>query len=912
MNVFRDKIRLIFTLVPLINLMNMTKKTHSTKALLLLLSAILLQVLPLQKLVSQEFTQPETYYGFQPGADNELFDYEQLIAYLQLLDTNSDRLEMREIGKSPFGKPIFVTFISSPTNISKLDELAEINRQLALNPGLTPEEQAQFVADGKVFFLATLSMHSNEVGPSQSAPLIAYDLVTTHDPEKLDWLENVVYMMVPCHNPDGMDMIVNHHRKYKGTKYDDSSMPGVYHKYVGHDNNRDFVILSQSDTRAISDLTSKTWFPQVMVQKHQMGSGGVRYFVPPNHDPIAENVDAGVWNWNGVFGQNMIRELTAAGCTGVAQQYVFDNYWPGSTETCIWKNVISLLTEAASCNLAKPVFVEPTELRGNAKGLPDYKKSTNMPEPWPGGWWRLGDIVQYEIVSTNSIIKTCSVNKQEILRFRNEICKKEVNKGKTEAPNYYILPVGQHDYSEWIDLARLLTEHGVKVFTLTKDLTIDQKNYHAGAFVIPLSQPFRPFIKEMMEVQEYPVRRYTTEGEIIKPYDITSWSLPLHKGVKCDEIKTLQPQLEEALSEWNITQEAKTEIPDNATKVILNVNENESFKVAFSALSTGMTVGRIVENVEVRGKTFDKGSFVINIASKNDISVLNRILDQVHISPVFVGNEQEIKTENIILPRIALMETWFHDMDAGWTRCLFDNYGIKYTTLHPGDMELVDLVKDFDVLIFPDEDKDLLLMGKVKRMDGTYSTSAYPPEYTKGIGEKGFDKILKFIDSGGKVISWGESTGLFMGSQKITHSETEIEEFTLPVSDISKILATKGFYCPGSLMKVQLKTGHPLTCGMENETGVFYRGVPVLTTREPSFDTDRRVIASFPEKEILISGYAEMEELAGLKPALVWTKKGKGQLVLFAFNPQFRNSMPTTYRLLFNAILLPSDPAMSL
>jgi len=681
---------------------------------------------------------------------------------------------------------------------------------------------------------------------------------------------------------------------------------------VGHDNNRDFIILSQSDTKAISNLTSISWFPQVMVEKHQMGSSGVRYFVPPNHDPIAENVDAGLWNWTGVFGQNMISKLTEEGCKGVAQRYAFDNYWPGSTETCLWKNVIAFLTEAANCNYAKPVYIEPTELHATGKGLSEYKKSTNMPEPWPGGWWRLADIVKMEVVSTQSILKTCSVNKKEILNFRNEICKKEVNKGKTEAPFYYILPVKQHDYSEWIDLARLLTEHGVKVYKLTKDFTLNQQNYASGAFVIPLSQPFRPFIKEVMETQEYPVRHYTPEGEVIKPYDITTWSLPLHKGVKCDEIKTPEPQLDAILSEWNISQETMPAIPENATRAVFEAKNNESYKAAFLALDSKLKVKRTLENIINNGKIIEKGSFIVALTGKGDITSLSEICKKMHIIPEFPGDSVKINTEELAMPRIALVESWFSDIDAGWTRCLFDNYGLKYMVLHPGDIELVDLSKDFDVLIFPDEDKDLLLMGKDKRLDGTYSTSVYPPEYTKGIGEKGFDKILKFMDGGGKVISWGESTELFMGPLKITHSETETEEFTLPVSDISKTLATKGFYCPGSLVKVQLKPDHLLTLGMENEIGVFYRGIPVFTTREPSFDADRRVIASFPEKEIMVSGYAEMEELIGLKSAMVWTKKGKGQLVLFAFNPQFRNSTPVAYKLLFNAILLPDDPARSL
>ncbi len=298
-----------------------------------------------------EVPTPESFFGFKPGTDRMLFTYEDLINYLQKVDVLSDRIKLEEIGSSPLGKKMYIAFISSESNIKNLEKLRKINKKLALDPDLSDVEKSQFTRDGKVFVLATLSMHSGEVGPSQSAPLIAYDLATTADPSRLQWLSNVVYMMVPCHNPDGMDMIVNHYKKYKGTKYEGSSMPGVYHKYVGHDNNRDFVILSQEDTRAIAAIYNQTWFPQVMVEKHQMGSTGPRYFVPPIHDPIAENIEAGVWNWTGLFGANLIKHMTAEGLRGVSQHYIFDDYWPGSTETCIWKNVIGILNRMCKYGL---------------------------------------------------------------------------------------------------------------------------------------------------------------------------------------------------------------------------------------------------------------------------------------------------------------------------------------------------------------------------------------------------------------------------------------------------------------------------------------------------------------------------------------------------------------------------------
>ena len=221
---------------------------------------------------AQNVTTPEEFFGFKPGSDRKLFNYEKLIDYLKLLEQSSQKVKLALIGRSPMGKPMYVLCISSADNIKNLDKLKEINRQLALNPDLSAENIKKMTEEGKVFVLATLSMHSTEVAPAQSLPLIAYELATTGDPEKLKSLNEVVYMAVPCHNPDGMDMVVENYLKYLGTEFEGCALPRVYHKYAGHDNNRDFISLTQEDTRAIDGLYSKEWFPQVMVEKHQMGS----------------------------------------------------------------------------------------------------------------------------------------------------------------------------------------------------------------------------------------------------------------------------------------------------------------------------------------------------------------------------------------------------------------------------------------------------------------------------------------------------------------------------------------------------------------------------------------------------------------------------------------------------------------
>lgn len=846
--------------------------------------------------IAQTITKPEDFFGFRPGADRMLFGYEQLIDYLKKIDSQSDKVKLVEIGVSPMGKPMYALFVSSGQNIANLDRLKEINRRLALDYSMGETERNALVGEGKVFVLATLSMHSTEVAPAQALPLIVYDLATATDPNTQKILNDVVYMAVPNHNPDGMDMIVDFYNRTKGTKYEGSSMPGVYHKYVGHDNNRDFVVLTQSDTKAVSALTSTTWFPQVMVEKHQMGSTGPRYFVPPYHDPIAENLEAEIFTWNGLFGQNMVNDMTASGLLGVSQHTLFDDYWPGSTETCIWKNVIGFLTEAASVQIATPVFVEPTELRGGGKGLAEYKKGTNFLAPWPGGWWHLSDIVDLEIGSTQSILNTAMLYKERILAFRNDMCKRQVAKGQSEAPFYYIMPENQRDQSELVSLVNLLKEHGVEVYRLSTDIALGRCNYRKGDIVVPLAQPFRAFVKEVMEEQEYPERHFTPDGELIEPYDITSWSLPLHKGLTCNRIDIRDRGLEASL----VRIEGEYSLANSITNfeyAILPANNNQAFKLVFDALSQGISVSRVTESFMVNNAPVEPGSFIIKKQQKFD-----DILKTACFPVQYAATPPQVGQTAVSMPRIALVETFMHDMDAGWTRFVLDSYGIKYTVLRPGDFEATDLKLKFDVIMFPNTNASILKDGKMKR-EGQYFVTSYPPEYTKGMGAKGVENLMGFLSNGGIIVSWGQSTELFEGQLTIK-DKTNSEDFQLPFRNEADRLEKKGLQCPGSLVRMNLLPNHPLTWGMGSETGIFYRGNPAFTTQVPIFDMDRRVIGYFGEENLLLSGYLEGGKLLYNKSAMVWLKKGKGQLVLFGFSPIFRASVPGNYKLLFNSILL--------
>jgi len=312
-----------------------------------------------------------------------------------------------------------------------------------------------------------------------------------------------------------------------------------------------------------------------------------------------------------------------------------------------------------------------------------------------------------------------------------------------------------------------------------------------------------------------------------------------------------------------------------------------------------LKVWRTASDAELNGEKVSEGSFMIKKSSK-----LGEILKGIDIDPLYADNNFKAEKKEIEMPRIALVETYMHDMDAGWTRFIFDNYGIKYSIVHPGEFEKTDFTANYDVVIFPDNNKDILKNGKYKGSDGVYYLQPFPPEFTKGIGDKGMDNLMTFFDNGGIILSWGRSTALFAGNLKVPLNDKEKEDFILPFNDISKSMGKQGLYCPGSFVAIQVKPGFELTLGMPENTGVFYRGNPVFKTSVPNFDMDRRVIAKFTKKDILLSGYAQKIDLVADKSAVVWLKKNKGQMVLYSFNPQFRASTPVTYKLMFNAILL--------
>jgi hypothetical protein len=468
-----------------------------------------------------QIPSPSEFLKLNIGADRVVADYSQIKSYFRALDAASPRVEIETLGKTTLGDEMIMAVISSEANLKNKARLMEIAKRLADPRGLSEADGQALIAEGKAIVLVTCNIHSTEIGSSQMAMEWAHALATANDDETKRRLDNVVLLLVPSLNPDGQTMVVDWYRKHVGDKYEGGRLPWLYHHYVGHDNNRDWYMLTQLETRALNRAVYHRWNPQLFIDEHQMGTDGPRMFIPPFSDPVDPDVHPLIWREVNIVGANMAHRLEQANKSGLIYGFAFDAYWLGGTRnTGWWKNVTGMLLEIASARIATPLYVEPSELRGGGKGLIDYKATINHPNPWKGGWWRLRDIMDYGRIASDAALETAADRREDLLR--NVLTRSRA--ALTVAPNDgYRIPKQQFDWPTAQHLAWLMAEHNVEV-----------RQAANGDYWIPLAQPYSKFVLEMMEPQRYPEVRLQAGRDILRPYDVATWTLPLQMGVKVE------------------------------------------------------------------------------------------------------------------------------------------------------------------------------------------------------------------------------------------------------------------------------------------------------------------------------------------------------------------------------------------
>jgi len=858
--------------------------------------------------IADTIPSPEEHFGHMVGADRTLIPYPDVLAYLELVAAASDRVSIEEAGSSTLGNRIPVVVLTSAENQGRLSAIRDQARQIAKPDGLSPEASRQLIDEGVAVAIVTCTIHASEVGSTQMTTEFVYEFATTEDPERLAWMDEAVLLLMPSINPDGQFMIADWYSKWLGTEYEGGRMPWLYHHYVGHDNNRDFFALTQVETQVVNDVLYHRWFPQVFLDEHQMGSTGPRMFVPPQTDPLDPEVHSLVFRMADGIGTNMSRRLEENDKRGVGHNMIFDSYWPGGTRnTAWWKNVTGLLTEVASARIATPIYIDPGELRGGGKGFPEYGRRSNFPSPWGGGWWRLRDIVEYELVATWAYLEAVAEDRRHILTNVDRMARNAIEKGASEAPYAFIIPPAQHDEVAARKMIALLLRHGVEVEQATEAFKVGYATYPAGTVVIPAAQAYRPFLLTMLRSQRYPEVRPSVNGPIIEPYDVASWSLPLTMGV--DIVESVEPLTGsfERITETDWPRSAAT-VDGEAAGTIIPAGADALYTAVNRLLAEGHTAYRVVEadgGFEIGDVWIEHGDL-----GREDLAALADELDL----PTRETTETPEKLSAIGAQRVGLFKPWIASMDEGWTRWVLEQYDFPMVNLSNEQIRSGEFTDTIDVLLFPDVEADVISKGE----PGPSYWGRFvplPPDYAGGIDKwksqdnepqegkkskdaatakptKGGERIKKWVEAGGTVVALDSSAEYF------------IDLFELPVKDVVADSKHSDLVCPGSTLRVEVDTTHPLGWGLRPEEAVYFADSPAFKTSVPDPRFDRDVVARYPDhvSDILLSGYLEGGEVLERRAAVVEYQVGEGRVVLIGFRAQHRGQPLRTFKLLFNSL----------
>jgi len=462
---------------------------------------------------------PESVLGYRVGADRKLADWGEVTGYFARLAAASPAVAIQTLGKTTMGKPLIAAIISTPGNVRRREEIFAAQRELANPRTLGAPREDSLYAHQPAVLVIQCNIHSDEIASSQMAMELAYRLAT-NDTLQAE-LEHAVVILIPSVNPDGEQMVVEWYRAQLGTKWEGGEMPWIYNKYSGHDDNRDWFMMTQVETRLVSDALYRQWLPEIFYDVHQMGAEGARLFVPPFLDPVNPNIDPLIVRGIGLIGAEMSSALESRGKSGVVDHAVYDMWWDGGARsTPARHNMIGLLTEAASVKVATPITQTPSELTGHDRGLPKYERTVDFPNPWPAGVWRLRDIVDYEMIASEALVHLASVERERYVRDFVTLGRREIAMGESDSVKAWEIPSDQRDPSAAIAMEIAMSKGGVEM-----EMT-------DSSIIVPMAQPFRAHAKDLLEVQRYPKRTMWPGGPPEQPYDVTGWTLPMQMGVR--------------------------------------------------------------------------------------------------------------------------------------------------------------------------------------------------------------------------------------------------------------------------------------------------------------------------------------------------------------------------------------------
>ncbi|MBT8398304.1 MAG: hypothetical protein KJN92_15125, partial [Gemmatimonadetes bacterium] len=838
-------------------------RSPRARALLPFFAAVLF--FGLTRLEAQTPSTPEAFFGHPVGADYHLTTYEKAMEWFEHLAENSGgRMRVLEMGETGMGKVHRYGVISSAENMARLDEYRETARRLSLGRGLGPEEAQELASAGKGIAWIDVGLHSTEAAPSEHVLQLAYDLVTDEDPRTRRIRDELITLLV-FPNPDGMTMVAEWYMDHVGTEFEESRMPWLYNRYIGHDNNRDSYNVTQKEVRNVSRLQNQEWFPNVVYNHHQTAPFPTRIWIPPYGEPVNPNKPGEVIRWENLIGAAMGMAFDAEGKPGAVSSISFDAWYPGfMTQVVTHHNIPSILTETALYYLATP---HEYSLEDIPPAWRDFQKSGFYTTPWEGGWWRIGDAVEYCLTASKAVLDVTARYREDMLLSKYRLARANIDRFEEEAPYGWALPLDQADPTALLELMDKMKLLGIEVFQAEEALEAGNRTLPPETIVIPTSQAFGGFVKTLFERQAYPdlrekthlwqgiPRRIDVDGGPLRPYDVAGWTLSLQMGLDAAELHRPASELDLKPFEdvWFIR--PTDHMADR--EWYLFPSDGGGWRTVNHLLARGVTVG-----VETAGD----GRFVVEAGHGADLKEVFLEMGRVAKATAATrGSGGPAADVQALSPfRVAVYRPWQGSMDEGWLRWILEHNDFQPTQLGNDRVRAGGLAADFDAIVLPSVRARSILEGNRE--------GSVPAEYVGGIGEEGLEALKAFAREGGTLFFHEGSTDL------------ALQAFDLPLAEVSGDARESGFYSAGSILRFSWDPTSGLTRGMDSEGVAFVSSRTQLfeVSGEPGNPAGRpRVVGSFPEEgPLLLSGYLEGETALHGKAPVVEVPYGEGRLVL--------------------------------
>lgn len=820
--------------------------------------------------IASEIISPEEFLGFKPGEAFHLADYHTIIQYFDMVAQSSDRIKLNMLGETTMGHPFYLATISAADNLMLLNKYKLIQDKLS-DPRTIDKKKAEDLIDqGKTIVVINCCIHPNEIGPSQMSLNLLYKLATDSSASIQSILNNVILFLLPVQNPDGQIMVVDWYKKYLGTPYEGCPMPWLYHKYIGHDINRDWFMLTQVETRLTVEEIYRVWHPQVVLDMHQMGRYSARQFIPPYIKPIDPNIDPIILDQAHDLGQTILNRFTSLDKPGVVISALY-NAWSPSRAYPFYHGGVRFLSETASCRIATPIIIEKQQLRAS-NGFEPEVASIHHPLPWQGACWDLAQIVEYSEIVALTLLEHAAMHRRKWLKQFFQINLNAIN--PNQKPFAYLILDDSSSYTAVRRMLTILQTGEVEIHRSIEDFSVDSRRYPAGTFLIFTAQPFGAFAKTL--IGKYPNLYQSTGGASKRNYEITTHHLPLLFGVRVIEIETpfqVKCKLIQEISH------PSNDLPASNHSIAYSIaSQNMGYKIVNQMMQNQIPIYWTTEDCMGNQIQIQKGTFLIPSKKLNaDARLLLRNLAGNSWIQISVIEEPfKIKAYLIKKPRIGLYQSWVASMDEGWTRWIFEQYHFEYITLHDKDVQNGCLNEQFDVIILPDQSARAILHG--------HPHNRMPPEFCGGIAERGVEQLKLFVNNGGILITLDSA------------SELILHYFDAGLKNVASEWSRRQFYIPGSMLRVKLDVTHPVCFGYQNETAILFLNSPVFKT------SNGRIIGSYDLCPVCLNGIAYgIEKLSGMG-AMVELKRGLGRIICFGFRPQFRAQTENTFRFLFNSI----------